>query len=624
MWPNFSFSRPLVWLALVALPACIWVPDAMLRMVAASFVGLGIFDAWRQVRKQNQKLLISQDAIGLASDAVVISDASNRVLAINPAFTEITGFEGDEILGHKLETLAAPRHDKAFFQGFWHTLHTTGHWEGEMWNRRKHGDEYPEWLQVRAVTDKRGEITHYISLFTDISAQKAREQDLRRIGYEDPLTGLPNRRRLHDLLASRLRHLRAGESLDIALVDIDGLKTFNDGLGVELGDRLLAMFGQRLASHVAGGAVGRLGGDEFMAIRTTTFDDHDKWIAGLRDHMSRPFEIRDQSLRLSLTIGSCRAPEDGKDSGVLFQRLESALYNAKRLGRNSDLRFRPALDKQDNPQLALVSDLRTALVSGDQLELHYQTQHHPASGELLGMEALLRWRHPRDGMISPGDFIPLAERHGLMTELGNWVIEKACAQQAHWQNSAMPNVTVWINISALQLFHGDLESQLAGSLKRYGIKASQLGLELTESVLLDERAGDMGPRLQLLREQGFAIAIDDFGTGYSSLAYLKHLPVDKVKLDRAFIRELPDSKADASIVEAVLAMAKGMGLAVIAEGVETDAQNRFLVEAGCHAVQGFYFARPMAITDLEQRWINNSSSASNAGVAGLTPARQLS
>jgi len=624
MWPNFSFSRPLVWLALVALPACIWVPDAMLRMVAASFVGLGIFDAWRQVRRQNQKLLISQDAIGLASDAVVISDASNRVLAVNPAFTEITGFEGDEILGHKLETLAAPRHDKAFYQGFWNTLQTTGRWEGEMWNRRKHGDEYPEWLKVRAVTDKRGEITHYISLFTDISAQKAREQDLRRIGYEDPLTGLPNRRRLHDLLASRLRHLRAGESLDIALVDIDGLKTFNDGLGVEQGDRLLAMFGQRLASHVAGGAVGRLGGDEFMVIRTTTFDDHEAWIDGLRDHMSRPFEIKDQSLRLGLTIGSCRAPEDGKDSGILFQRLESALYNAKRLGRNSNLRFRPALDKQDNPQLALVSDLRTALVSGDQLELHYQTQHHPESGELLGMEALLRWRHPRDGMISPADFIPLAERHGLMTELGNWVIEKACAQQAHWQNSAMPKVTVWINISALQLFHGDLESQLAGSLKRYGIKASQLGLELTESVLLDERAGDMGPRLQLLREQGFAIAIDDFGSGYSSLAYLKHLPVDKVKLDRAFIRELPDSKADASIVEAVLAMAKGMGLSVIAEGVETDAQNRFLVEAGCHAVQGFYFARPMAVMDLEKRWISNTSTKADSEVPGLTPVRQAS
>lgn len=624
MWPNFSFSRPLVWLALVALPACIWVPDAMLRMVAASFVGLGIFDAWRQVRKQNQKLLISQDAIGLASDAVVISDASNRVLAVNPAFTEITGFEGDEILGHKLETLAAPRHDKAFYQGFWHTLQTSGRWEGEIWNRRKHGDEYPEWLKVRAVTDKRGEITHYISLFTDISAQKAREQDLRRIGYEDPLTGLPNRRRLHDLLASRLRHLRAGESLDIALLDIDGLKTFNDGLGVEQGDRLLAMFGQRLASHVAGGAVGRLGGDEFMVIRTTTFDDHDKWIAGLRDHMSRPFEIKDQSLRLGLTIGSCRAPEDGKDSGVLFQRLESALYNAKRLGRNSSLRFRPALDKQDNPQLALVSDLRAALVSGDQLELHYQTQHHPASGELLGMEALLRWRHPRDGMISPADFIPLAERHGLMTELGNWVIEKACAQQAHWQNSAMPKVTVWINISALQLFHGDLESQLAGSLKRYGIKASQLGLELTESVLLDERAGDMGPRLQLLREQGFAIAIDDFGTGYSSLAYLKHLPVDKVKLDRAFIRELPDSKADAAIVKAVLAMAKGMGLAVIAEGIETDTQCRFLVEAGCHAVQGFYFARPLPVSGLEQRWISSTSTKTNSKTPGLTPVRQAS
>lgn len=617
MWPTVSLNRPLIWVALIALPACIWVPDAMLRMVAASAVALGVGDAWRQMRRQREQMRLSQDVVSLTADAVVISDDQNRVLAVNPAFTEITGFESHEMVGLKLETLAAPRHDKAFYQAFWSTLQSTGRWQGEMWNRRKHGDEYPEWLKVRAVTNKRGEITHYISLFTDISAQKAREQDLRRIGYEDPLTGLPNRRRLHDLMASRLRHLRAGESLDIALIDIDGLKGINDALGVDQGDRLLARFGQRLASHVAGSAVGRLGGDEFMVIRTTTFDDHDTWIAGLRDHMSRPFEIKEQSLRLGLTIGSCRAPEDGKDSGVLFQRLESAMYNAKRMGRNNSMRFRPALDKQDNPQLAMVSDLRAALVSGDQLELHYQTQHHPASGQLIGMEALLRWRHPRDGMISPGDFIPLAERHGLMSELGSWVIEKACAQQAHWQNSAMPKVTVWINISALQLFHGDLESQLASSLQRYALKASQLGLELTESVLLDERAGDMGPRLESLREQGFPIAIDDFGTGYSSLGYLKRLPVDKVKLDRAFIRELPESTVDAAIVKAVLAMAEGMGLDVIAEGVETTEQCRFLVDIGCDAVQGFYFARPMAVPDLEQRWIG--SNVANSSNSKVTP-----
>lgn len=609
MWLPVSLNRPLVWTALVALPACIWIPDVALRMVAASMVALGLWDAWRQVGHQRLRLRLSQDAIGLANDAMVISDIENRVIAVNPAFTEITGYESHEILGLKLETLAAPRHDKTFYQHFWSTLKSTGRWEGEMWNRRKHGDEYPEWLKVRAITDKRGKITHFISLFADISAQKARERDLRRIGYEDPLTGLPNRRRLHDLMESRLRGVRAGESLDIALIDIDGLKSVNDSMGVEQGDRLLARFAQRLTSYMAGSVVGRLGGDEFMVIRTTTYDDHDKWVANLRDHMSNPFEILEQSLRLGLTIGSCRAPEDGRDSGVLFQRLESALYNAKRLGRNHSLRFRPALDKQDNPQLALVSDLRAALVSGDQLELYFQTQHHPGTGELLGMEALLRWQHPRDGMISPGEFIPLAERHGLMAELGSWVIEKACAQQAHWANNGMPTLTMWVNISALQLFHGDLETQLATCLKRYRITPGHIGLELTESVLLDERAGDMGPRLKALRAQGYAIAIDDFGTGYSSLGYLKRLPVDKIKLDRAFIRELPGDKADAAIVKAVLSMAKGLGLDVIAEGVETKEQCDFLVDAGCHMVQGFYFARPQPAHELEQRLLPQSQPA---------------
>ena len=612
MWLPVSLNRPLVWVALTALPACVWISDATLRLVAATLVMLGLWDAWNQVRQQRLRLRLSQDTLGLTSDAMVITDAQNRVIVVNPAFTEVTGYASQEIRGLKLETLAAPRHDKNFYQTFWSTLKSTGRWEGEMWSRRKHGDEYPEWLKVRAVTDKRGNITHFINLFTDISAQKARERDLRRIGYEDPLTGLPNRRRLHDLLASRLRHLRAGESLDMALVDIDGLKSVNDSLGVEQGDRLLARFGQRLTSYVAGSIVGRLGGDEFMVIRTTTFDDHDQWVATLREHMSRPFEINDQSLRLGLSIGSCRVPEDGNDSGVLFQRLESALYSAKRLGRNLSQRFRPALDKQDNPQLALVSDLRAALISGDQLELHYQTQHEPASGELVGMEALLRWRHPTDGMISPGEFIPLAERHGLMSQLGTWVIEKACAQQAHWRNSAMPNMTIWVNISALQLFQGDLESQLTTCLKRYQLKPSQIGLELIESVLLDERAGDMGPRLQALRDQGFAIAIDDFGTGYSSLGYLKRLPVDKIKLDRAFIKELPHDQADASIVKAVLAMAEGMGLGVIAEGVETKEQCQFLVDAGCTSVQGFYFARPLPAAELEMRLLPEPATASVA------------
>nr|WP_163501176.1 GGDEF domain-containing phosphodiesterase [Halomonas socia] len=599
MWPHFSLSRPLVWLALAGLAAVSWLPGVWLRLTVVAIIALGLFDAWRQVRSEHRRARLSEAALMLSEDGVMISDARNRIVAVNPAFTKITGYASDDVVGQDPSMLSAGRHDKVFYERYWQSLTTTGRWEGEIWNRRKHGDEYPEWLRVQACPDDRGRISHYVGMFTDISRHKAREQDLRRIGFEDPLTGLPNRRRLHDLMTSRLRHLRAGEGLDIALIDIDGFKVVNDAMGVDLGDRLLARFGQRLAGHVAGGVVGRLGGDEFMVIRTTTFDNHDKWVAGLRTHLSEPFELNGHCLRLGLTIGSCRAPEDGRDSGVLFQRLESALYSAKRHGRNHDQRFRPSLDVAGDRQLALVNDLRAALASGGQLELHYQTQHRLDSGELVGMEALLRWRHPQHGMISPGDFIPLAERHGMMSALGNWVVERAAAQLANWRLAGMPAVPVWINISAIQLIQGDLESRLAACLSQHQLPASLLGLELTESVLLDERAGDIYPRMAALRELGHQIAIDDFGTGYSSLSYLKRLPVDKLKLDRAFVSALPDDPADASIVSAVLAMARGLDLEVIAEGVETEAQRQFLLQHGCPLVQGFLFSRPLPAAEVE-------------------------
>ncbi|WP_156085508.1 putative bifunctional diguanylate cyclase/phosphodiesterase, partial [Billgrantia saliphila] len=307
-------------------------------------------------------------------------------------------------------------------------------------------------------------------------------------------------------------------------------------------------------------------------------------------------------LRLGLSIGSCRAPEDGQDSGVLFQRLESALYSAKRHGRNVSQRFRPALDVQNSPHMTLVYGLRDALANGDQLELHYQTQHRISDGAVVGMEALLRWRHPEHGMVSPGDFIPLAERHGLMGPLGNWVIDEALAQMSRWRELGMPTLPVWINISAIQMFQGELESALSAGLARHSIAPVQLGLELTESVLLDERAGDIVPRLEALRARGHRIAIDDFGMGYSSLSYLKNLPLDKLKLDRAFIRSLPDDAADAAIVSAVLAMARGLGLDVVAEGVETQGQLDFLQQAGCRLVQGFLYARPGPAEVIEAQW----------------------
>ncbi|WP_192035946.1 GGDEF domain-containing phosphodiesterase [Halomonas sp. YLGW01] len=615
MWPLFTLNRPLIWLGLLGIAALPWASGVGTRLGGMLLVGLGLWDAWRMVRKEHDRRALGEQAMLASEDGVMICDARHRILTVNPAFTQITGYDLEEVRGQDPSTLSAGRHDKAFYDRYWQALSSSGKWEGEIWNQRKQGDQYPEWLRMQSFRDERGRLTHYVGLFTDISRHKAREQDLRRIGFEDPLTGLPNRRRLHDLLSSRLRHLRAGEGLDMALIDIDGFKAINDAMGVEAGDRLLARFGQRLARQVAGGVVGRLGGDEFMVIRTTTFDDHDAWVAGLCEHLTAPFEQEGQSLRLGLTVGSCRAPDDGRESSVLFQRLESALYGAKRHGRNHHRRFQPSLDVQGDRQLELVNDLRAALAHGGQLELYYQTQHNLQDGALVGMEALMRWRHPRLGMVSPGDFIPLAERHGLMTPLGAWVTEQAVAQLARWQQVGLPPVPVWVNVSALQLIQGDLEAHLAACLARYQVPARLLGLELTESVLLDERAGDVYPRMTSLRDKGHQIAIDDFGTGYSSLSYLKRLPVDKLKLDRAFVRALPDDSGDAAIVGAVLAMARGLSLEVVAEGVETTAQRDFLRQQGCPTVQGFLYSRPVPAAELEAR--RQSEAVSSADGVGM-------
>lgn len=601
MWPSFSLNRPLIWLGLSALAAAVLLPILALRLVALAVVAIGMLDGWRQLKLEHQRRRLSEHALELSQDGVMITNTANRIVSVNPAFTQITGYTLEEVRDFDPSALSSGRHDKTFYDRYWQTLRTTGRWEGEVWNQRKHGDQYPEWLRVQAYHDHKGRVSHYVGLFTDISRHKAREQDLRRIGFEDPLTGLPNRRRLHDLLASRLRHLRAGEGLDLALIDIDGFKAINDGLGVDSGDRLLARFGQRLAAQVAGGIVGRLGGDEFMVIRTTTFDDHEKWVSGLRQHLSEPFEIDDSSLRLGLTIGSCRAPDDGRDPNVLFQRLESALYSAKRHGRNHDRRFRPSLEVESDRHLVILNELRQALAQGSQLEVYYQTQHRLDDGEMIGMEALLRWQHPEQGMILPTEFIPLAERHGLMPALGSWVIDQVVAQLSTWRGQGIKVVPIWVNISALQLIQGDLESRLISTLGQYRVPARLLGLELTESVLLDERAGDIAPRLEALRREGLQIAIDDFGTGYSSMAYLKRLPVDKLKLDREFVRALPHDHADAAITSAVLAMAQGLYLDVIAEGVETIEQRDFLLARGCRHVQGYLYARPQPAGEVEAR-----------------------
>ncbi|MFP5302637.1 EAL domain-containing protein [Cobetia sp. SIMBA_158] len=598
MWPQAHFNRPLIIGALVALTALPWLPGLELRLAALLPAVLAGLDIARQRRRQLLHRQLLEAAVHLSSDGLVISDRHNRVLAVNAAFSHITGYAPEEIIGRNPSLLSSGRHDEEFHARYRQALEANGHWEGEVWNRRKQGDEYPEWLRARRI-EQGGDVFH-VALFTDITRHKAREQDLQRLGLEDALTGLPNRRRLGDLLVSRLNGLRAGEAMDLALIDIDELKSINDALGAEGGDRLLQQFSQRLTALARGGVVGRIGGDEFVILRSTAGGEHTAWVDELRQVLTKPFEIGDQALHLALSIGSCRAPEDGADADVLMQRLESALYAAKRHGRNTDMRFQPALDAGGDLQLGLANDLRVAIESQGQLQLHYQCQHDASTGKVASVEALLRWKHPLRGGISPAEFVPLAERHGLMLRLGNWVLREAVQQQASWRRAGH-RLCIWVNVSALQLIQGGFEASLAGLLMEYGVPASSIGLELTESVLLDERAGDVSRRLAALRARGHQIAVDDFGTGYSSLAYLKDLPVDKLKLDRAFIRSLPGERADAAITMAVLAMAKGLGMEMIAEGVETAEQREYLVSNGCGWIQGFYFSRPAPAGEVIER-----------------------
>lgn len=601
MWPSFTLNRPLIWLGLLALATIAFLPLVVFRVAALALVALGALETWRQIRREHQHHRLTEQALELSQDSALITNADNRIVAVNLAFTRLTGYTLAEIGGLRPSVLSSERHDVAFHDRYWQTLQKTGRWEGEVWNRRKHAAPSPDWLRVKACHDSRGRVTHYVGLLSDISRHRVRQRDLRRINVEDPLTGLPNRRRLHDLLSSRLRHRRDGDELDLALIDIDGFKAINGGMGIDSGDHLLKQFAQRLAAQLAGGIVGRLGGDEFLVIRTTSVDAHDCWIASLRQHLSEPFEIDGTSLRLGLTVGSCRAPGDGNDAGLLIQRLEAALHSAKRHGRNHDRRFCPSLQTESAQQLSMLNELRQALAQGTELEVHYQTQHDLESGDLAGMEALLRWRHPEHGLLLPGSFIPLAERYGLMPALGNRVIGQVITQIACWHASQLPVVPVWVNVSALQLIHGDLGSTILAQLRASRVPAWSLGLELTESVMIDERAEGIFSRLDALRRHGIQIAIDDFGTGYSSMAYLKRLPVDKLKLDREFIRALPHDSADASITVAVLAMAQGLAVDVIAEGVETAEQRDFLKAHGCRYVQGFLYAGAVPASALEFR-----------------------
>jgi diguanylate cyclase (GGDEF)-like protein/PAS domain S-box-containing protein len=539
-------------------------------------------------------------------EGIEITDANNLILRVNQAFTTITGYTAEEVIGKKPDLLSSGRHDAVFYTAMWDSINQTGSWEGELWNRRKNGEIYPEQITITAVKDSGGIVTNYIASFIDISDRKAAAEKIQHLAFFDQLTQLPNRQllldRLHQSLTLRLRSKLQGALL---FIDLDNFKTLNDLYGHETGDELLRQVAHRLSDCVrVGDTVARLGGDEFVVLLENLSESSieaakqtetvaykiltaigQRYLLGEHVHYSTP------SIGITLFGGHHQTTED------LLKQADIAMYQAKKDGRNTLRFFDMQMQNAINTRAAFESELRQALVNR-QFKLHYQVQVDDL-GHPLGAEALVRWIHPERGMISPGQFIPIAEATGLILPIGLWVLETACAQIKQWERDAIcQNLVICVNVSAKQFHQVDFVAQVQATIKRNAINPKRVKLELTESMLVDD-IEIIIVTMNALKAIGVQISLDDFGTGYSSLQYLKRLPLNQLKIDQFFVRDIVTDSSDKAIVRTIIAMAKSLELDVIAEGVESEEQRKFLLENGCDRFQGYLFGKPVPIDQFE-------------------------
>jgi len=537
-----------------------------------------------------------------ASEAILISDPQGMILDVNAAFTRITGYDRDEAVGRKPSLLRSGRHDAAFYAEMWRALHARGQWSGEIWNRRKDGQAYVELLTINAVRGSGGRVLRYVALFTDISAQKRQQQQLEYLAHHDALTGLPNRFSLQERLRQALPTVRRdNRQLAVMFVDLDRFKIINDTLGHHVGDQLLSRVAQRLRQCVReSDIVARIGGDEFVIVLTGLMVAADAAAVTnkILRHLAEPYRVDGHVLHTTPSIGISIYPADGDSAETLMKAADTAMYHAKEQGRNNAQYFTAAMTREVSERMRLEYELRDALRDG-QLELHYQPQVSVGDGAIRAVEALVRWRHPDHGLIPPLVFIPIAEESGQIVELGLWVLEEACRQLAIWRERGMRGMRMAVNISAQQLRAPDLVEAVAQVISRHGLEQGALELELTESVAMADPELAI-ERLLALRGLGIELTIDDFGTGYSSLAYLKRLPIQALKLDRSFVMDIETDENDAAISAATIALAHSLGLKVVAEGVETEAQSAFLAAHGCDLLQGFRYGRPEPAERLAQ------------------------
>jgi diguanylate cyclase (GGDEF)-like protein/PAS domain S-box-containing protein len=541
-----------------------------------------------------------------SQECMMITDANNVILKVNQAFVETTGYTANEVVGRTPSLLKSGRHNAGFYRTMWETINTTGGWQGEVWDRRKNGEEYPKWLTISAVKSDAGVVTHYIGAHFDITERKVAEDRINELAYFDQLTHLPNRTLLLDRLKQAMTTSdRSGSYSALLFIDLDNFKKLNDTLGHEVGDLLLKQVAQRLTQCVReGDTVARLGGDEFVVILTNLGKAEMDAANGTETVAQKILTSLNQIYRFgelghhsTASIGATLFNGHPISIDNLMKQADLTMYKAKEAGRNTVRFFDPAMEVTVKARAALESDLRQAVEAKD-FVLHYQAQI--AGGWVTGAEVLVRWKHAKRGMVSPAEFIPLAEETGLILPLGHWVLETACTQLAAWAaQPEMAHFTLAVNVSAPQFRESDFVDRVLAVLKNTGTNPYRLKLELTESMLADN-VEDIIEKMFALKAKGVGFSLDDFGTGYSSLSYLKRLPLDQLKIDQSFVRDVMVDANDAAIAKTVIALAQSLGLGVIAEGVETEVQKDFLASSGCHAYQGYFFSRPLAVEAFER------------------------
>lgn len=550
------------------------------------------------------------------SEGVMITDAEQRIIAVNQAFTRITGYAEDEVIRREPKLLQSGRHDDAYYRQMWDAIQSRGRWQGEIWNRRKDGVDYPEWLNISVVRDDAGAVINYIGVFSDISSIKEAQGKLEYTAHHDALTGLPNRLLFRDRLEQALAMARRnGGGVALLFVDLDRFKVINDTLGHEAGDLLLQEVARRLLGCVREeDTVARMGGDEFVVIQKDVSQPESAALLSARmlAAIGTPFTLAGHEIVTSLSIGISLYPQDGRDASTLLKNADAAMYRAKEKGRNGYQYYSDEMASAGIERLELESDLRQALQRGE-LRVHYQPQVELASGRLVGAEALVRWQHGSRGMIPPAVFIPMAEDNGMIGAIGEWVLDTACADAAAWHAAGLPALRVAVNVSGRQIGGDHVADRVAAALRSSGLAPQLLEIEVTESVVMQDAARAIST-LNALRDMGVTLAIDDFGTGYSSLSYLKRFPLDKLKIDKSFVDGMVDDPDDAAIVMAIIAMAQSLRHTVIAEGVETEAQVARLRAYGCDEMQG-YFVSPPLPADAFAEFLRDASAVRGDGLS---------